>query len=280
MKLFASVLVCLFFVNTPVSAASVYLQNNPGNLVLSDPSHIELPDGSHSTLPNKGISDLGTGTFQAYMDGTLSTGIASSMYSGILSPLIFTNTTASPITIADGNLSAHVEGTYTFGVIPNGSTYAQVNANLQATITGGSSPSVAAVQQTAAEAFDSSGNLVFPNTHVSTSTSDSGGGHSTILYSGLDGFSADLQMPTLVLNPGATMQLYFGLTPAAPGKTAIADFYTKGATLSLTLPAGVSLHSDATVPLTWVTTVPIPAAFWLFGSALAGLIGVGRRKRF
>ena len=29
-----------------------------------------------------------------------------------------------------------------------------------------------------------------------------------------------------------------------------------------------------------VTAVPLPSALWLFGSALAGLIGIGRRKRF
>ena len=28
----------------------------------------------------------------------------------------------------------------------------------------------------------------------------------------------------------------------------------------------------------WVSTVPVPAAFWLFSSGLIGLIGVARRK--
>jgi hypothetical protein len=48
-------------------------------------------------------------------------------------------------------------------------------------------------------------------------------------------------------------------------------------TLGLVLPAGVTLDSDSTVPLDWVTNVPVPGAVWLFGSALA-LLGWMRRK--
>ena len=43
------------------------------------------------------------------------------------------------------------------------------------------------------------------------------------------------------------------------------------------LPAGVTLDNDSTVPLDWVTNVPVPAAVWLFGSAL-GLLGWMKRK--
>ena len=34
-----------------------------------------------------------------------------------------------------------------------------------------------------------------------------------------------------------------------------------------------------TVPLFTVTAVPVPAAIWLFGSGLLGLVGVARRKK-
>ena len=42
----------------------------------------------------------------------------------------------------------------------------------------------------------------------------------------------------------------------------------------------MELHlSDEARGLPAVTTVPVPAAAWLFGSALVGLVGVGRRKK-
>jgi len=46
--------------------------------------------------------------------------------------------------------------------------------------------------------------------------------------------------------------------------------------------AATSFGSPSPFPTNWsvtdVTTVPVPAAAWLFGSALAGLIGFNRRK--
>ena len=41
-----------------------------------------------------------------------------------------------------------------------------------------------------------------------------------------------------------------------------------------------SLHATASpLAASAVTTVPVPAAVWLFGSALAGLVSIGRRKQ-
>ena len=99
----------------------------------------------------------------------------------------------------------------------------------------------------------------------------------------------DMIMPELTLAPGATMQVDWNNSPAVntdqiqnlPGNFAEADFFTgaNGMTFSLKLPAGVTLDSDSTVPLDWVTNVPVPAAVWLFGSGLIGLIGIARRKK-
>jgi len=51
--------------------------------------------------------------------------------------------------------------------------------------------------------------------------------------------------------------------------------YLHTAGLGFTLPAGVTFTSASNE---FLTAVPVPAAVWLFGSALLGLIGVGRRR--
>jgi hypothetical protein len=43
--------------------------------------------------------------------------------------------------------------------------------------------------------------------------------------------------------------------------------------------AGQYAQWDFDVQVTGVSTVPVPAAAWLFGSAILGLVGVGRRKK-
>jgi hypothetical protein len=53
--------------------------------------------------------------------------------------------------------------------------------------------------------------------------------------------------------------------------------YLHTAELGYTLPTGVSFTSASGLFLT--STVPIPAAIWLFGSGMLGLIGVARRKK-
>lgn len=70
-------------------------------------------------------------------------------------------------------------------------------------------------------------------------------------------------MPELTLAPGATMRVDWSSSPLVntdatqgmPGNFAEADFFTgaNGMTLGLILPAGVTLDSDSTVPLDWVT---------------------------
>ena len=62
---------------------------------------------------------------------------------------------------------------------------------------------------------------------------------------------------------------------------------TNTASLFFTLPAGmtgINVYDAGQMTiddLSWVTTsaVPVPAAAWLFGSGLLGLVGISRRKR-
>jgi hypothetical protein len=43
--------------------------------------------------------------------------------------------------------------------------------------------------------------------------------------------------------------------------------------------AGPFIGYNANFDMTTLTVVPIPAAAWLFGSGLLGLVGVARRRR-
>jgi hypothetical protein len=100
----------------------------------------------------------------------------------------------------------------------------------------------------------------------------------------------DMIMPELTLAPGATMLVDWNNSPLLNtddtqgmlGSFAEADFFNgaNGMTLGLILPNGVTLDSDSTVPLDWVSNavIPVPGAVWLFGSAL-GLLGWLRRQK-
>jgi hypothetical protein len=275
--LWITVLVTL--INAPAYAVQVMLQNFPaGPSSLIDPAHATLPNTTFSTLPNKGDADLAAGTFRSYSDGTLTTGTASSMVAE-LQALTFTNTSGSSISLATGALSAHVSGSYLFTPVVNGSASAQVNALLHVVLSAGPTFDAAASSQSI-EVWDAQGNLLgAPYTRFTSGVTEGGGGHTVITHAGLDGLTADLLMPAIVLGPGQVMQVSFTLDPAAPGKTAIADFYTSGASLSLLLPPGVTLHSDASVPLGWVTAVPEPESVWLLGVGALVLAARLRRRR-
>jgi hypothetical protein len=73
---------------------------------------------------------------------------------------------------------------------------------------------------------------------------------------------------TLMSSTGATAQAFYGLTGG--GKSKPGEVFTFGQ---------LQLSSDGTLSnVTSVSPVPLPAAVWLFGSGLLGLVGVGRRR--
>ena len=41
----------------------------------------------------------------------------------------------------------------------------------------------------------------------------------------------------------------------------------------------IDIGSGNSMTVTAINTVPVPAAIWLFGSGLLGLIGISRRKK-
>jgi hypothetical protein len=80
-------------------------------------------------------------------------------------------------------------------------------------------------------------------------------------YNGSSGFN---QHQSGILVPGGIFYLYTGIG----GCDAYAEFWCAG------VPTGNFQYTLTLTP----TTVPVPAAAWLFGSGLLGLIGVARRK--
>jgi hypothetical protein len=80
-------------------------------------------------------------------------------------------------------------------------------------------------------------------------------------------------MPGVILAPGdhldVSLHIFTGVN-ASNGPWAETDFFNT-ATLSLRVPAGAVLSSDARVPLDWISTVPAPPAAWLFAAGLLGM---------
>ena len=70
-------------------------------------------------------------------------------------------------------------------------------------------------------------------------------------------------------------------TAALPTEPLNLDVFDIRATGSLSFinPNNPNVRSDINFDVVSITGVPIPAAFWLFGSGLLGIIGVARRKK-
>lgn len=99
-------------------------------------------------------------------------------------------------------------------------------------------------------------------------------------------YTAFLEIPMFTWDPDEILYLHATLdlfaTTTDSGLAAMIDA-TNTASLSLGLPPGIDVYDAGLMTLndlSWVTVapVPVPAAVWLFGSGLIGLIGVARRR--
>ena len=82
-------------------------------------------------------------------------------------------------------------------------------------------------------------------------------------------FTLNVSDPTLItLKAGSDNYLWYYFSPIAQGENVSGEW---------------NLPSDSTAALStisaYTTVVPVPAAVWLFGSGLIGLIGFARRKK-
>jgi hypothetical protein len=268
---FSTAVFAFLLVSSSAGAVTVFVQYD-GSTVLSDPALVSATGSDFDVS-----ADLQAGEFKGRAEGTDSTD--QNAYAGSLSRLEFTNNTGIGVVIGAGDFVAHVQGDYTFGTGPNQSI--QVNNGFQVRIGGityltGSRHNVA------------TGSLV-NDTNTFTKLFETNGASVALTTGSYSQLVMDMIMPELSLAPGATMLVDWNNSPTVntdqtqilPGNFAEADFFTgaNGMTFALKLPAGVILDSDSTVPLDWVTNVPVPGAVWLFGSGLLGLIVISRRKK-
>lgn len=107
-----------------------------------------------------------------------------------------------------------------------------------------------------------------------TATPGDGGAYAPASFGSRWNFNSNVWTSTAGVDQ--SMNFYF-LTPTSTSGLATirADQYanTQGASLWTLASSGTLMYSAAAV-----SEVPIPAAVWLFGSGLIGLIGIGRRR--
>ena len=102
-----------------------------------------------------------------------------------------------------------------------------------------------------------------------------GGNSITPVFNVTDGLSADSDAPTQPngVNPGESLGVLVNLSGVS-----YADLLSDIASADLRIGIHVQGYAGGGSE-SFVNNVPVPAAVWLFGSGLLGLVGVARRKR-
>jgi hypothetical protein len=149
--------------------------------------------------------------------------------------------------------------------------------------------SVTGGQTVSATNYTTTANFITLANGQPTSTSGPGttnpwtlsGGSSGYLFTGLNG---NPQTSTLIIGPVSSSICQPTKCPDGLANAEFNPYIDQTATFSLAI-AGVTADSTiSNVGFSYgtageITTIPIPAAVWLFGSGLLGLIGIARRKQ-
>lgn len=246
---------------------TVYVQHE--TVRVTNPIAAIFDDANHSAS-----ASFATGRFEA-LATTPAADDQFATSAGIETNLTFTNNNPFPFTIWKGMLGAHFSGSYS--IVPPGPSIragADSNVFLAVTQTG---PPVANYSVSLDHAVRTNG---VPPEDVNVVTPDASGGATwSLTSSSFTSFSGDLFMPTFTLQPGATMVVAFQLDVIAQ-RNSTANFVSPGgAQLFFNLPPGITLATNATTPLAWVS-VPEPgaAAMLATGVAVLGLFGTGRPR--
>lgn len=252
-----------FLAGQAATAATVFVQYPGGTGITVDPVL--------ATQAGPGFAaeaDLFGGGFKAESEAP-DAGFA---YAG-LRDLVFTNTGAAPIVLGPGAISANVTAAYTLGP-PTPSRTSTANATVIGvlSVTEGGVARVARGDHAVGIRWEDG--AVFGTPTNTALTSNSNGGAVAFNTTTLSALDMTLLMPALTIDPGETIELEFLLQTIVgangAGVKALADAFNS-AYLSIDLPVGASLASNAGGPLTWVTPVPLPGTLPLMGTAFGAV---------
>lgn len=246
------------------SAASVFVRQSTFQTI--DPLLATFTDASHTLS-----ASLTAGRF-ASRASAVGLSLAFDADSGTFETLTVTNGNAFPFTIYRNTLRAHLEGTYSIVPPAIGTTTGADLTSFFRVATSGPTGTIysAEIDQqlrtNGQPQFDS--NLVTPTTQ--------GGASVTIGEASFARTAVDFGMPTFTLAPGQSAEISARVLVRAL-RNSVADFSTAPGALVLSwdLPSGVTLTTDATGPLNWVTA-PEPTTS---GALSTGLLLIASHAR-
>ncbi len=105
----------------------------------------------------------------------------------------------------------------------------------------------------------------------------SGGASFLVTAASFTSFVAEVWMPTFTLQPGETMIVAFQVDALAQRNSSANFFNPGGAQLFFDLPAGITLDTNATFPLSWVA-VPEPGQLQMLVAGVAALVALATRR--
>jgi len=232
------------------------------------------------TMKTRWLSNHGAGIFGACLLAGLS----------VFSPAIYAAACTGQFFTSDPS-NTTVGGTACFTVSTNtvSVTLTNTEANIQSLAQTLSDISFSVSGGGAASVTSQNGNLITYTDGSATQTTSNGSGNAWTISGSSGSYTLTGLVgsdKTLIIGPVTSPSTYcIPKCPDGIGNSQFNPYFNQSATFTLAI-AGVSttstisnvVFSFGTAPETLVG-VPIPAAVWLFGSGLVGLIGIARRKQ-
>jgi hypothetical protein len=220
----------------PLSAGAFVAVDASSGQSQRDPAYTTLSAATHAGTADLAAGTLASGAFTPDNQGQTSARLSVVLY----------NNTGVVVTIRAGDLSAHVESTYVGSSLYQNTTSLITNAILAATPDG---TSVSAHIGHQVGLTWANGMVVTSRSDIRTTTTT--GARVDVLTESLTALGADLVLPEFSVRAGERLWITASLTTSSYGGTT--DATDPPMRLRLVLPAGVSLDTNASVTLDWVT---------------------------